>query len=152
MAPSDTDNRRYPKRPLVGVGALVFRGAEVLLVERGTQPLKGLWSIPGGMVETGERLEDAVRREVQEETNLDVQVDYLSEIFQRIMPDGEGRIEYHYVLADYVCRVTGGELHAGHDAAKAEWVPLSRIPDVPLTEGTRDVIERAYAEYQRRRT
>lgn len=145
-----SESRRYPKRPFVGVGALIFRRSAVLMIERGKDPYKGYWSIPGGMVEPGEKLEAAVMREVKEETNLDVRVDFLAEIFERIMRDEKGVLEYHYVLIDYVCRLRGGELRAGEDAAKAEWIPMKRLAELPVTEGTRDVIERAYAEYQRR--
>lgn len=141
--------RRYPKHPLLGVGALIFtragRRGPILLVERGGQPLKGYWSLPGGLVEPGERLEDAVRREIQEETNLLIQPVRLFEIFERIMRDAHGRTEYHYVLADYVCKVVGGELRAGDDVSRAEWARRSELDHYRLTEGTREVIERAFA-------
>src|SRR5258708_3416272 len=98
--------RRYPKHPLLGVGALIFtktgRRGPILLVERGGQPLKGYWSLPGGLVETGETLVEAVRREILEETGLKVEPAKLFEVFERIMRDPQGRAEYHYVLADYV--------------------------------------------------
>src|SRR6185369_13724022 len=116
--------RRYPKHPLLGVGALIFtragRRGSILLVERGREPLKGYWSLPGGLVETGERLEEALRREVLEETGLRVKPGPIFEVFERIMPDANGRTEYHYVLADYICRVLGGELRAGDDVSRTE--------------------------------
>src|SRR5580704_15308639 len=106
--------RRYPKHPLVGVGALIFtragRRGPILLAERGGQPLRGYWSLPGGLLETGERLEDAVRREVLEETGLRVEPVKRFDIFERIMLDASGKPEYHYILVDYVCRVLGGTL------------------------------------------
>ena len=140
--------RRYPKHPLLGVGALIFtrtgRRGPILLVERGGQPLKGYWSLPGGLVELGERLEDAVKREIQEETNLLVEPVRLFEIFERIMRDAQGRTEYHYVLADYVCKIVGGELRAGDDVSRAEWARRSELGRYRLTEGTREVIERAF--------
>jgi 8-oxo-dGTP diphosphatase len=144
------NDRQYPARPLLGVGALVFQRGKVLLVERGKEPLKGYWSLPGGLVETGERLEDAIAREVIEETGLTVKPLYLAEVFQRIMRDKSGRAEYHYVLADYVCKPLRGELKAGDDAGKTAWVAISKIGDLLLTEGTKEVIDRAYADNQRR--
>lgn len=142
-------SRRYPKHPLLGVGALIFKrsGARgpILLVERGREPLKGYWSLPGGLVEPGERLEEAVRREIHEETGLRVQPVRLFEIFERIMRDARGRAEYHYVLADYVCKVLGGTLRAGDDVSRAVWARRSELSQYHLTEGTREVIERAFA-------
>ena len=151
IAPESTDNRRYPGRPLVGAGALIFDRGKVLLVQRGKAPLKGYWSLPGGMVELGETLEDAVCREVLEETSLVVKVDCLGELFERILRDAAGKIEYHYVLADYVCRIAGGSLAAAGDAADARWVTIKDLDSVQLTSGTREVIERCYAKHKRRR-
>lgn len=135
---------------MLGVGALVFDGDRILLAERGREPLKGYWSLPGGVLETGETLEAGIRREVLEETGLLVDTAGVAEIFERIMPDAEGRAEYHYVLIDYFCNVTGGILHAGDDCAAARWFPMSELPGLLLTEGTLGVIEKAYETYQRR--
>lgn len=148
--------RRYPKHPLLGVGALIFtrsgRRGPILLVERAGKPLTGYWSLPGGLVETGERLEDAICREVREETGLKVEPVCLYEIFERIMPDAQGRAEYHYVLADYVCKVVGGKLRAGDDVSRAEWVRRSDLDRYLITEGTRAVIEEVYTNARRKRT
>ncbi|MGE5646310.1 MAG: NUDIX hydrolase [Acidobacteriota bacterium] len=138
-----SDSRRYPERPILGVGAIIEQRGSVLLVERGNEPLKGVWSLPGGVVETGELLKDAVRREVREETGLEVDPVSIAEIFERIMPGQDGRTEYHYVLIDYICRVTGGSLSPASDAARAEWVPRAELASYRITEGTLAVIEKA---------
>ena len=137
--------RQYPSRPFLGVGALIFEGAQILLVERGKEPLKGYWSLPGGILETGETLKDGTRREVFEETGLLVDPYEVAEIFERIMCDAEGQTEYHYVLIDYLCRVEGGRLEAADDVSAVRWVDVAALGDLHLTEGTREVIEKAYA-------
>ena len=138
------EDRRYPKRPMLGVGALIFHRDRILMAERGGEPLKGWWSIPGGLVETGESLDAAIRREVREETGLDVRPLGVLEIFERIMRDAEGAAEYHYVLIDYVCRVAGGVLRAGDDVSRAEWVRRRDLPKLRITEGTLAVIEKGF--------
>lgn len=130
------------------MGAILFSGSAVLLVERGREPLKGYWSLPGGVVEAGETLAAAVRREVAEETGLHVEPEFIAEIFERILRDAGGRPEYHYVLVDYVCRVTGGHLAAQDDASRVAWIPLARLGEFSITEGTTPVIERAYRMIQ----
>ena len=139
-----TDDRRYPQRPLLGVGALIFQGGRILMAQRGKQPLMGLWSLPGGLVEAGERLEEAVRREVREETGLEVEPLDVVEIFERIMPDAAGAPEYHYVLIDYICRVTGGTLCAGDDVCGAAWFSREELDRLDITEGTLAVIEKGF--------
>jgi ADP-ribose pyrophosphatase YjhB (NUDIX family) len=139
-----SEERRYPKRPLLGVGALIFRRNYILMVERGGDPLKGWWSIPGGLVETGELLEDAIRREVREETGLEIRPAGMLQIFERIMRDSRGAAEYHYVLVDYICRVRGGMLHAGDDVSRAEWVRRPDLKNLQITEGTLAVIEKGF--------
>ena len=138
-------SRRYPERPILGVGALIFEGDRILLVERGQEPLKGYWSLPGGVLERGETLKQAVRREVLEETGLEVEPTGEFEIFERIMRDAEGRPEYHYVLIDYTCRVTGGRLRAASDVRRAAWVPRAALSEFLITEGTLPVIENAFS-------
>jgi 8-oxo-dGTP diphosphatase len=126
------------------VGAIVIRDGCVLLVERGREPQQGYWSLPGGVVEVGERLEEALRREVREETGLAVRPVTVVEIFERILRDSEGRPEYHYVLIDYLCEVTGGEARAADDARRLEWVKRDELPRRRLTEGSLAVIEKAF--------
>ena len=128
------------------MGAIILKRDSVLLVERGKSPLEGYWSLPGGVLETGERLEEGIRREVLEETGLAVKPLRVITIFERIMPDALGRIEYHYVLIDYLCRVTGGTLKAADDVSRAEWVARRRLAQYKITEGTLPVIERAFRE------
>src|SRR5271168_4850980 len=113
--------REYPETPLVGVGAVVVDKGRVLLVRRGCEPLKGQWSLPGGMLEVGESLTAGVVREVEEETSLTVETVELIELLDRIHRDGE-RVRYHYVIADYLCSVKGGELNAASDADAVRWV------------------------------
>ena len=127
---------------------MIFRRVEsslqILLVERGKEPLKGYWSLPGGILEVGEKLADGIRREVLEETGLEIEPLAVFEIFERIMPDAAGRPEYHYVLIDYVCRVSGGTLRAASDVSACEWVEHDRLRDYHITEGTLAVVERAF--------
>jgi mutator protein MutT len=113
--------REFPAAPLIGVGAVVVDGGRVLLVRRGTEPMRGHWTLPGGLVEVGEPLEAAVVREVREETGLTVEPLELIELLDRIHRQGE-RVRYHYVIADYLCRVAGGALRAASDADAARWV------------------------------
>jgi 8-oxo-dGTP diphosphatase len=128
---------------------LIFDGDRLLIVERGKEPLKGYWSIPGGIVEVGEKLEEGIRREVREETGLEIEPVSMFEIFERIMPDAEGKPEYHYVLIDYLCRPVGGELQAGSDVSRVAWVTEQDLREYRLTEGTLGVIGRAFAKLQR---
>ncbi|MDR3727753.1 MAG: NUDIX domain-containing protein [Terracidiphilus sp.] len=113
--------REFPETPLVGVGAVVVEEGRVLLIRRGNEPMKGHWSLPGGMLELGETLTEGVAREVREETGLTVEPVELIELLDRIHREGE-RVRYHYVIADYLCRVVGGALLAASDADAARWV------------------------------
>ena len=139
-----TDDRRYPKRPILAVGALIFHRGHILMAQRGKEPLKGWWSLPGGALEIGESLDCAVRREVREETGLEIEPLGVFEIFERIMRDATGAAEYHYVLIDSICRVTGGTLCAGDDVCRVEWVKPEGLKNLQITEGTLDVIEKAF--------
>jgi len=113
-------------------------------VERGKEPLKGYWSLPGGILETGELLAEGVRREVREETGLEIEPLSVFEIFERIMRDDAGRAEYHYVLIDYLCRPVGGTLGAASDVSQAAWIAEGELAKFRLTEGTTGVVERAF--------
>jgi ADP-ribose pyrophosphatase YjhB (NUDIX family) len=126
--------REFPSAPLVGVGAVVVHEDRVLLVRRGTEPLKGQWSLPGGLLELGESLLDGVVREVREETGLIVEPVELIELLDRIQREGE-RVRYHYVLADFLCRVTGGVLEAATDAEAARWAQRAEWNSQDSVEG-----------------
>ena len=127
-----------------GVGALIIDGESILLVERAREPLKGWWSLPGGVLEPGELLRDAVCREVLEETGLVIEPLEVIEIYERIIRDEQGGVEYHYVLVDYLCRVTSGTLAASDDAARVQWVARHDLASFRITEGTLPVIETAF--------
>ena len=127
------------------MGALIIESGRILLVERGKEPLKGWWSLPGGLVETGELLEDALRREVREETGLEVENLGLIEVFERIMRDASGAPEYHFVLMDYLCRPIGGTCCAADDASRVDWFRPDEIEGLKITEGTPAVIRKAFA-------
>jgi ADP-ribose pyrophosphatase YjhB (NUDIX family) len=138
-----TDSRRYPKRPILGVGAVIVRGDRVLLVQRGREPLKGYWSLPGGVLEVGETLERAVVREAKEETGLDIVPIAVVGIFERLMLDESGRPEYHYVLVDFQCRAGAGAPRAGGDAIDVRWVRGADLGRYQLTEDVLEAIHKA---------
>ena len=137
-------SRHYPTSPVLGVGALIFDGPRILLVRRGCEPLKGLWSLPGGVLELGETLTDGLQREVCEELGLEVRILDTVEVFERITRDAEGQIAYHYVLVNYLCEAVAGSLRAGDDAESAAWVELTDLDGLSITEGTPAVIEKAF--------
>ncbi len=116
--------REFPSVPLVGVGAIIVESGRVLLIRRVQEPMKDRWSIPGGMLELGESLQEGVRREAREETGLVVEPVEVVEVLDRIYRE-EGRVRYHYVIVDYLCRVTGGSLQAASDAAEVRWAAPS---------------------------
>ena len=130
------------------MGAVILDGDRVLLVQRGQEPLKGEWSLPGGAIEVGETLEAALAREVREETSLDVVVGPLVEVLDSVRRDASGRVEYHYVIIDYACRVRGGTPTAatcGSDATDVRWVAVGELRSHRLTETAIAVIRKALA-------
>ena len=137
------DPRRYPERPIVGVGGVIFNGGRVVLIRRRYEPLKGEWSLPGGGVEVGETLEAAVAREMEEETGLRVEVGPVIEVFDRIVRDADARVRYHYVLVDYLCWPLGGEQRAGGDVDDVALVDPGGLAPFGLTAKASDVIARA---------
>lgn len=135
--------RAYPDRPIVGVGAVVLRNRQVLLVRRASDPLRGQWSLPGGMLELGETLRHAVAREVLEETGLRVRVDEVLEVFDSIIPDTDGRTQFHYVLIDFLCHYKSGKPRAGSDVSEVTWGSLDDLDRFKLTENALKVIRKA---------
>jgi ADP-ribose pyrophosphatase YjhB (NUDIX family) len=134
--------REYPDRPVVGVGAVVLVEGKVVLVQRAHEPLKGAWNLPGGGVELGETLREACAREVLEETGLVVEVGAVIEVFDRIMLDLGGSVQYHFVLVDYVCRPSGGVLHCGTDASDVVLADPARLDPYALTDKAVEVIRK----------
>ena len=135
-------DRRYPDRPYVGVGAVIVRDGEVLLVKRRHEPLRGRWSLPGGAIEVGETLDACLTRELREETGLEVQVGPLVEVLDRITTDEGGRVTYHFVLIDYVCRPVGGALRPGTDVEDAVFAGPDALPAYELPAEALRVIAR----------
>ncbi|MCB0200269.1 MAG: NUDIX domain-containing protein [Anaerolineae bacterium] len=136
-------SREYPQHPMVGVAAVVLRGDEVLLVERGREPAKGLWGLPGGLLELGESVEAGVRREVLEECGVVIEVGSLVAVFQPVERDANGRVRFHFVVLDYLARYISGEVRPADDAADARWVNLGDLNELPMLDVTRDVIRKA---------
>ena len=136
--------REYPDRPIVGVGAVIVDPGRVLLIKRGSPPLQGEWSLPGGAVELGETLRAAAEREAREETGLVVEAGEVLEVLDRIIPGKDGMPQYHYVLIDFLCSVKGGELRAGGDAADARWASESELAEYKLEKPALGVIGKAF--------
>jgi len=137
--------REYPETPLVGVGAILIEGGRVVLVKRGHAPLLGKWSIPGGVLVVGETLRKAVVREVLEETGLTIEPGELLGVFERMVPDEQGRMRYHYLLIDFLCRRVAGELAAGDDAEEARWFSREELRALELARETEEVILKGFA-------
>ncbi len=150
--------REYPLRPLAGVGAVVIDAGRVLLIRRGREPSLGEWSLPGGLVKVGEPLARALRREVEEETGLQVAVGELIEVLDRIIRDDSGwhdaieddagRVQYHYIILDYLCRLEdssqGSRVQPASDATDARWVELDELGPMQLSPAVLRVIRRGF--------
>ena len=138
--------REFPECPLIGVAGVVIHRGRVLLIKRKRQPLKGEWSIPGGLVKLGEELPAAVRRELREETGLDVEPLEALEVFDRIMRGGRdgSRVRYHFVIVDYACRWKRGRPTPASDVREARWVRREDLAKFHLTEKATEVIQQAF--------
>lgn len=132
--------REYPDRPFVGVGAVIWRGDEVLLVQRGKAPRFGAWSLPGGRQELGETVRDAIVREIREETALEVEITGLIDVVDSLTHDSEGRVLYHYTLVDFSVEWRAGDATAGSDAAGVRWVHPDRLDEYKLWDETLRII------------
>jgi 8-oxo-dGTP diphosphatase len=138
--------REYPDQPLIGVGAVIIDRGRALVVRRATEPLKGEWSIPGGMLELGETLRAGVVREAKEETGLDVVAHEVLAVYDRIVAGADGRTRFHYVLIDYRCEVAGGELRAASDASEARWITRAELDGFPIAEAVGEVIRKGFEQ------
>lgn len=127
-------SREYPIHPLVGVGVFIKDGDNIVLIQRANEPGKGLWSIPGGMVELGEEVREAAKREAKEETGIDVEIDKLLDVLDNIVRDESDKIHYHYVLVDFLCHSIGGKLQASSDVKEAQWVKIEDIKKFSITK------------------
>ncbi|MFQ6084694.1 MAG: NUDIX hydrolase [Candidatus Bathyarchaeia archaeon] len=134
--------RTYPDRPIVGVGVAIKRGSRVLLIKRGVEPGLGLWSIPGGVVKLGEQVEEAGKREVREETGLEIEIDGLLDVLDNVIYDERGKIRYHYVLVDFLAHPTGGRLKVASDAQDAQWIDIDKVDQYPLTKTFRRLLQK----------
>jgi len=134
--------RLYPKQPIVGVGAVIICDSKILLERRKNEPGKGKWSIPGGLVELRESVEETVIREVMEETGLEVEEPMLIDVVDNVTIDENGKVKYHFVIVDYFVKLKGGVLNASSDAAELEWVQLSTVENYDLTETFREFFGR----------
>jgi ADP-ribose pyrophosphatase YjhB (NUDIX family) len=136
--------REYPETPLVGVGAIIIEDDRVVLVKRGRAPLQGTWSIPGGVLEVGETLRKAAIREAYEETGLTIEPGELLGVFERVVPDEQGQMKYHYVLIDFLCWPKAGQLAAGDDAEDVRWFRRDELAALDLARETEEVILKGF--------
>jgi len=141
--------REFPEHPLVGVGAIIIADSRVVLAKRAHPPIQGQWPIPGGALEVGELVRDAAVREAREETGLIVEPGDLLGVYDRVLRHADGRVQYHYVLVDFLCRPVGGELHAASDAAEVRWFTPQQLPVLGVADDTLEVIRKGFEKTER---
>jgi ADP-ribose pyrophosphatase YjhB (NUDIX family) len=153
-----TSSREYPERPVVGIGGVIIDQGRALLIRRGSEPLRGEWSIPGGTLEIGESLEEGVARELLEETGIEIRVLELIEVFDRIYADdgtiaarAQKRPRFHYVIADYLCERVGGEPRAGSDVTDVSFAHEEELSKYQLTETATRILKKAFVMDRARR-
>jgi ADP-ribose pyrophosphatase YjhB (NUDIX family) len=134
--------RDYPERPIIGVGAVIIRDNRALLVRRAAEPLLGEWSVPGGVLELGEKLRDGAAREALEETGVQVEVGAVLDVFDSIFTDKDGLTQYHYVLIDFLCHPVSGEAMAGSDVSEVKWASLEDLGTLNLRDSIADVVRK----------
>jgi 8-oxo-dGTP diphosphatase len=136
--------REFPEQPIIGVGTIIIKDERVLLVKRAHPPIQGQWSIPGGALEVGELVREAAVREACEETGLIVEPLELLGVFDRVLRNAEQRVQYHYVLIDFLCKPVGGELSASSDATEVRWFAREELPALNLADDTHEVILKGF--------
>ncbi|MCP8317012.1 MAG: NUDIX hydrolase [archaeon] len=133
--------REYPDHPMVGVGAFIEKNGSVLLVKREHEPSKGKWSLPGGLVNLGERIRDAIKREVEEEVGLKVDVVKIVDVFDSIEYDDKGRVRFHYVIVGFMVKPIGGEARGSEEASQVKWFKVEELKDLDMTSTTRKLLK-----------
>ena len=139
----DDTSRQYPSRPIVGVGVLVVKDNRLLLVKRAKQPSLGLWTVPGGVVELGEKTEDAAVREVEEECNIRVKIQQVLDIYNFVERDDGDRIKYHYVILDYLGEYVSGSLRPASDVSDARWFSHNELSEYEIPPKTLELVNKA---------
>jgi ADP-ribose pyrophosphatase YjhB (NUDIX family) len=141
--------RLYPDKPVVGIGAVIIKEGKIALIKRGNEPSRGKWTIPGGLVELGESLEQAVVRETKEETGLDVDNPRLIDVVSNVDLDDKGKVKYHYVIVDYLVHVKAGKAEALSDAVELHWVPFDEVETYDLTASFRLFFRHNRAKFEK---
>ena len=138
-------SRIYPTAPLVGVGVVIFNEKkQVVLIKRGNEPKKGLWAIPGGTVELGEQVRETAIREIKEECNINIELSDLIGVVDLILKDSNGKVQYHYVLIDYLAQYSGGELKPQSDVSEAGWFYQNELEKLDIPEVTLKVLDKTF--------
>ncbi len=140
------EDRTFPSHPRVGVGVVLLRGDRVLLVKRGSEPAKGEWSVPGGLIDVGETVEQAAHRELYEECGVTADIIKVIDIFEFIEPGENHKIKYHFIVIEILARYVGGRVRAASDAADAKWLRLDDLESVQCSNKIKKLVRKALAE------